>query len=247
MTPDTRAVLLACCDSIEHAARLLTVLVAQHDKVSQAIETIAAPYEISSAVNEKDLAWLDEVSPELVEGPTTLIGEPDPGDDQTSHDATAEPAAAGTNPAPYVRTYVQDQDQDQERTYTRGGMAGGPGGKEGPRKIAAKFSLTNDLSLSRQKAFDRDLFAVFWAAYPRKVGKKDAMKAFTVIAPNRGVVDYMVEAIEVQRRSRQWCEGFIPWPATWLRGERWTDDLTEPVPMSRVASAAQAAKEALRS
>lgn len=69
-------------------------------------------------------------------------------------------------------------------------------------------------------------FAAFWSAYPRKVGKGQARKAWTT-AVNRGVdlvelLRVATEFGEMQRRTR--CDPkFIPHPATWLNGERWLD------------------------
>lgn len=70
-------------------------------------------------------------------------------------------------------------------------------------------------------------FDEFWDAYPRKVGKKDAYKAFCKAIKAIGV-DAMIEAIDRQKRSEQWTkEGgrYIPNPATWLNQGRWEDEL----------------------
>ena len=85
---------------------------------------------------------------------------------------------------------------------------GGPGGE-------VDFAATK---------FDRVLFDQFWAVYPRHVGKKAAVRAFTKLHPDAGQVAALITAIEVQRRSRQWLEGIIPHASTWLNGERWTDE-----------------------
>jgi hypothetical protein len=69
--------------------------------------------------------------------------------------------------------------------------------------------------------FDR-----FWAAYPRKVAKADARKAWIQTQKIRPPLDNILKAIESACRSSQWVKGggdFIPYPATWLRGERWED------------------------
>lgn len=66
-------------------------------------------------------------------------------------------------------------------------------------------------------------FETFWDAYPRKVAKKDARVAFARINPDLALFTRMLEAIAEQRVSRQWRQGYIPYPATWLNGERWED------------------------
>lgn len=74
----------------------------------------------------------------------------------------------------------------------------------------------------KESSFDR-----FWSAYPRKVGKGEARKAFAKI---KGVpVDTMIQAVEKQKQSTQWQRDggqYIPHPATWLNQERWEDEVT---------------------
>lgn len=74
-----------------------------------------------------------------------------------------------------------------------------------------------------------ECFAQFWQAYPRKVGKQDAIKAFAKVDVG---VDALLAVLEKQKGSEQWQKDggqFIPHPATWLNGRRWEDEL-EPVP-----------------
>lgn len=73
-----------------------------------------------------------------------------------------------------------------------------------------------------------EAFGVFWDAYPKKVGKAAAEKAFTK-AIKKTTVDRMIAAIRYQSLTDQWSrEGgkYIPYPSTWLNQERWNDDLT---------------------
>lgn len=70
-------------------------------------------------------------------------------------------------------------------------------------------------------------FDVFWQAYPRKAGKAAALKRFEDIAPDAELLDEMLQAIARQRSWEQWSKDggkFIPHPATWLNGGRWTDE-----------------------
>lgn len=66
-------------------------------------------------------------------------------------------------------------------------------------------------------------FDEFWSAYPRRQAKKDAMKAWAQIPANQH--EQILRAVPVHCRSKQWQDGYIPLPATWLRGERWTDEI----------------------
>lgn len=76
------------------------------------------------------------------------------------------------------------------------------------------------------------LFEEFWAAYPRKVGKDAALKAFEKRMPDRALLDRMLAAIAAQRASPDWQkEGgqFIPHPTTWLNQGRWEDQPVAPL------------------
>ena len=73
------------------------------------------------------------------------------------------------------------------------------------------------------------LFSSFWEAYPKKVGKAPALKAFLKLDVSRAMVDRMVAAIEEQAQSRQWREKngeYIPHPEKWLNDARWEDEGT---------------------
>ncbi len=77
-----------------------------------------------------------------------------------------------------------------------------------------------------EKPFDK-----FWSAYPAKKAKRQAEAAFDR-ALKRGSLTAMLAGIEAAKASREWREGFIPHPATWLNGDRWLDeaeaDVAEP-------------------
>lgn len=98
----------------------------------------------------------------------------------------------------------------------RGGGNGIAGG--GP----AKKKTQKDRILER--------FEKFWQAYPKKVGKGSARKAFRKQQPTDRTLELWLEALEKQKGSKQWkadCGKFIPNPANWLDGERWNDELVE--------------------
>ena len=70
--------------------------------------------------------------------------------------------------------------------------------------------------------FDR-----FWAAYPRKVGKEKARRAFEKLKPGEADFLLMLEELEQQRKAYHWGKEnwkFIPHPATWLNQKRWEDE-----------------------
>ena len=70
-------------------------------------------------------------------------------------------------------------------------------------------------------------FDEFWAAYPRKVGKDAAAKAFAKRRVGVGLLAQMLAAISIQKTGEQWQRDggqFIPHPATWLNEGRWQDE-----------------------
>lgn len=79
-----------------------------------------------------------------------------------------------------------------------------------------------------------DAFDRFWSIYPKKVGKKDAVKVWNQICPNPDLTNQIVHGVERWKRSEQWTKDdgrFIPYPATFLRGERWNEyDCAEVIP-----------------
>lgn len=71
------------------------------------------------------------------------------------------------------------------------------------------------------------LFDRFWGAYPRKVSKTDARKAFAKLIPDAALVEAMIQALDWQKRLPEWTKDggrFIPYPATWLNARRWEDE-----------------------
>lgn len=77
-----------------------------------------------------------------------------------------------------------------------------------------------------------DLFAKFYAAYPRKVKPHAAEKAFKKVNPDEPLLQVMLRAIDEQKQSEQWkAEGgkYIPHPATWLNGGEWKNELPKAI------------------
>jgi hypothetical protein len=89
---------------------------------------------------------------------------------------------------------------------------------------------TNPNAIARRARIDgvddNDAFDAFWKAYPRKVAKAAAIKAWKKINPVW--LPQILEALERQRQSPQWLKDggqYIPHPATWLNQRRWEDEL----------------------
>ena len=70
-------------------------------------------------------------------------------------------------------------------------------------------------------------FNDFWKAYPKKVSKTTALRAWNKLKPNDNLVREILSALERQKTSVQWQKDngqFVPYPATWLNGRRWEDE-----------------------
>lgn len=71
------------------------------------------------------------------------------------------------------------------------------------------------------------LFARFWDAYPRKVAKQVAWKAWQKIRPDESLLAAMLQALEWQIRLPDWTKeggAYIPHPASYLNAGRWQDE-----------------------
>lgn len=67
-------------------------------------------------------------------------------------------------------------------------------------------------------------FDEFWAAYPKKKAKGDALKAWVKLKPP---LELILKALTWQMKSKDWQKDggqFIPFPATYLRNIGWLDE-----------------------
>jgi len=69
-------------------------------------------------------------------------------------------------------------------------------------------------------------FNLFWSEYPKKVARKEALKAWTKIRPANGTQEIIVNALKQHKTCTQWMgeRRYIPNPATWLNQRRWEDE-----------------------
>ena len=73
-------------------------------------------------------------------------------------------------------------------------------------------------------AADDPQFLRWWSRYPLKVAKVDARRAWWTAQPSPALVEMMIEALAWQVPLWR-AQGYgTPYPATWIRGERWTDE-----------------------
>jgi hypothetical protein len=106
-------------------------------------------------------------------------------------------------------------------------------GEEGG-EVVSTSSPEND-TIKRKKNEKKNIppysqeFERFWSAYPKKVGKGGAYKAWQRVKEARPSIKEIERILEQQRNSVEWNkEGgqYIPNPQTWLNQYRWEDQLT---------------------
>lgn len=137
----------------------------------------------------------------------------------------------------FSRRMIRDEEIRQARA--RGGIKGGNPNLLGKKKPEQKVNLPGNLpptpSSSSSSSSSKpkppkppkgpadDRFDQFWQAYPKKVGKAAALKAWEKAKPDLQAV---LKALEWQKQSDQWRKDggqYIPNPATWLNQGRWDD------------------------
>ena len=70
------------------------------------------------------------------------------------------------------------------------------------------------------------MFDAFWNAYPKKVEKKKSLEIWKrkKLAQKADII--LNDIVNRADKDKQWLEGFIPNPTTYLNGERWEDEIT---------------------
>jgi len=99
---------------------------------------------------------------------------------------------------------------------------------------AMSRDVTHIEKIREDKDVDKNLlimptsFDHFWIAYPKKLAKAQAEKAWTKLNPDPSLYDLIMQKLAIAKQSAKWKEKngeFIPYPATWLNGRRWEDEL----------------------
>ncbi len=76
-------------------------------------------------------------------------------------------------------------------------------------------------------------FDQFYRAYPRHDARADAWKAWQQTRATRPPLQALLDAVQLAAHANEWTASrrrFIPLPASWLRGERWSDEFDVPTP-----------------
>ncbi len=111
-----------------------------------------------------------------------------------------------------------------------GDMAGDMAGDRAEENsyITSRARKTNTKTKTKTVNPLNPLFNRFWEAYPKKVAKEVARKAFEKVSPDEVLLAVILKAIDAQKSTAQWTRDggqYIPNPATWLNQERWEDEI----------------------
>lgn len=99
------------------------------------------------------------------------------------------------------------------------------------------MSLVHRFAREDAEASIAEQFETFWRAYPRRVGKGAARKAFERAA-RLTTLERMLEAVALYQRCKPAYQDFCH-PSTWLNQERWDDEWSAPSPARNYADAAR--------
>lgn len=130
--------------------------------------------------------------------------------------STREPRVSHTWP---TRLYVLEGEglREGEEKHPPTPLPGG--------EAVSKISLQKSkliLTKAQESLFDR-----FWEAYPKKLSKGQAEKAWKSINPDEQLLATMIAIIERAMTLEDWKRDagqYIPYPATWLNSKRWLDE-----------------------
>lgn len=79
-------------------------------------------------------------------------------------------------------------------------------------------------------------FEIFWKEYPKKRDRKKALEKWLKLKPDEELFKKIMQAVQSWKKSDDWQKDggqFIPYPTSWLNGERWNDEAPAPPKQSR--------------
>lgn len=103
------------------------------------------------------------------------------------------------------------------------------------KQVLNKATSTEEPTVTSDAA---EGFEQFWKLYPKKKGRKDAVKAWAKLKPNDELRQTLITALGSHCLSEDWTKDggrYIPNASTWLNGERWTDELKPAMPTKQSA------------
>ena len=89
----------------------------------------------------------------------------------------------------------------------------------------SRVEKSKDISSSKDDGHAEESFNNFWSAYPkvdRKVGKKSCLAKWKKKKLYEKS-DEIIKHINLMKDTKQWKDGFVPAPLTYINQERWED------------------------
>lgn len=102
--------------------------------------------------------------------------------------------------------------------------------KEADSNISTSEKKKNTSSKKKQEEKYLQMFNEFWQLYPKKRAKANALKIWLKLKPSDELFKQILSAVKTQSNSEDWLKEkgkYIPYPTTWLNGERWEDEIKE--------------------
>ena len=135
----------------------------------------------------------------------------------------------------YMRNYMRDYREKQKQIACKANSkTNGKANSKANVSEADKNRIEEDKIREEKETLTSnadpfaEAFDQFWVCYPKKKNKADAVKAFKK-AIKKAPLEQMLTALDVQMQTTEWKKEdgrYIPYPSTWLNGERWNDDVT---------------------
>lgn len=127
-----------------------------------------------------------------------------------------------------------DLTAERNEILRQNGMKGGrPKNQTEPNETKPNQTEPNESCKEKKrkekerKEKDHSLFDRFWAEWPKKVKKPEALRAWEKV-PGDDIAAKIMEGLRRWKASDQWTRDggrFIPNPATWLNNRQWEDDV----------------------
>ena len=93
-----------------------------------------------------------------------------------------------------------------------------------PVTVTVTGTVTVTETVTKPSSSYDDSFLLFWNSYPNKTGKGAAWKIWKKLKVSDSLLTSIKNALTWQIKSKQWKEGYVPNPTTYLNQSRWEDE-----------------------
>ena len=96
------------------------------------------------------------------------------------------------------------------------------------KTVTLQSRYVTHIDKDKDKEYIYAQFDKFYSLYPKKHGKQNALKSWEKLKPDDSLCQEIMTALSQQKKSEQWTKDngkFVPYPATWLNGRRWEDEI----------------------